>query len=533
MKANRREFLKHLGLGVAGLGIASTLPGSAWAVARTGSKLVRSTPEAEGIASADILALVESLEKNNAGLHSLMIVRHGKVVAEGWWAPYAPELKHTLYSLSKSFTSTAIGLAVNEKLLNVDDRVISFFPNDTPENVGPNLAAMRVKDLLTMSTGHDKDTSGTMRSSDNWIRNFLALPVEHQPGTYFVYNSGATFMLSAILQKITGQTVLQYLTPRLFGPLDITGATWDSNPQEINTGGWGLSLKTEDIAKFGQLYLQKGMWNGKRLVPEAWVNNATSFQVQSTTPGSGTTKLNPESDWHQGYGYQFWRCRHNSYRGDGAYGQYCVVMPEQDAVVAITSETANMQATLNQIWSILLPAMKSGALSTNPTAQTKLKQKMASLEMPLSTQPAPSPLQATVSGKLFRLEPNDLKVQTVSLTFDKNTCLFKVQDESGTHAITAGIGRWTDGRTTMPGTPPNLVPSPKKPGTSSRVAASGAWTDENTFVMTWQFTETPHSDTVTCRFTQDGLQVEFLNSITAMSKGQKDKRPVLQGRRAV
>ncbi|GAA4446546.1 hypothetical protein GCM10023189_01790 [Nibrella saemangeumensis] len=531
MKTNRREFLKYLGLGAAGLGIATTLPDLAWS--RPVARLVRSTPEAEGIASSDILALVESLEENNAGLHSLMIVRHGKVVAEGWWAPYAPELKHTLYSLSKSFTSTAIGLAVNENLLKVEDRVISFFPSDTPEKVGPNLAAMRIKDLLTMSTGHDKDTTGAMRASDTWIKNFLALPVDHQPGTHFVYNSGATFMLSAILQKITGQTVLQYLTPRLFEPLNIVGATWDVNPQGINTGGWGLSLKTEDIAKFGQLYLQKGRWSGKQLVPEAWVSEATSFQVQSGTPGTGASKPNPESDWSQGYGYQFWRCRHNSYRGDGAYGQYCVVMPEQDAVVAITSETANMQSTLNQIWTILLPAMKAGALPQNSTAQAQLKQKITSLIMPLSTQPAASSLQSAVSGKTFRLEPNDLKIQTVSLTFDKNTCLFKVQDETGIHAITAGIGRWTDGRTTMPGTPPNLVPSPKKPGTSSRVAASGAWTDENTFVMTWRFTETPHSDTVTCRFGQDGIQIEFLNSITAMSKGQKDKRPVLQGRRAV
>ena len=196
----------------------------------------------------------------------------------------------------------------------------------------------------------------------------------YKPGTHFLYNTPATFMLSAIVQKATGMTVLDYLTPRLFEPLGIEHPTWETNPQGINTGGYGLSIRTEDIARFGQLYLQKGRWKGKQLVPAAWVEAATARQ---TSNGS-----DPKSDWDQGYGYQFWRSRHGAFRGDGAFGQFCIVLPEQDAVIAITSGTRDMQSVLNLVWNQLLPAMKAAPLATEPEAQKKLEQKLSSLVLP-------------------------------------------------------------------------------------------------------------------------------------------------------
>jgi len=173
-------------------------------------KLPRSLPANQGVASGGLLDFVSAIEKANLNVHSLMVLRHGQVVAEGWWAPYAPQFKHTLYSLSKSFTSTAVGMAVAEGKLTVDDKVISFFKADLPATISDNLAAMRVKDLLTMTTGHDKEPTPSMRAdgNKNWIRAFLADPVDHKPGTHFVYNSGATYMLSAIVQKLSGQPVL-------------------------------------------------------------------------------------------------------------------------------------------------------------------------------------------------------------------------------------------------------------------------------------------------------------------------------------
>lgn len=273
MTLNRREFLGKVGVSALQIGLISQLPSSSWASSAANSGLPRSLPEAQGVSSKGILEFVNAVETKNLNLHSLMVVRHGNIVAEGWWGPYAPDLKHTLYSLSKSFTSTAIGMAVAEGKLTVEDKVVSFFPKDLPASVSPNLAAMRVKDLLTMSTGHDTDSTPALRNSaeTNWVKSFLAFPVEHEPGTFFVYNSGATYMLSAIIQKLTGENVLTYLTPRLFKPLNILGADWEVDPNGINTGGWGLRLKTEDIAKFGQLLIRKGMWNGKRLLAENWI----------------------------------------------------------------------------------------------------------------------------------------------------------------------------------------------------------------------------------------------------------------------
>ena len=218
----------------------------------------------QGISSAAITAFVKAAQKSIQSLHSFMLLRHGTVVAEGWWYPYRPEAPHMLFSLSKSFTSTAVGFAVAEGRLSVDDSVLSFFPDDAPKKVSPNLAAMQVRHLLSMSTGHDQDaTERTLRRKDrNAAKAFLSLPVEHEPGTHFVYNSAASYMLSAIVQKLTGQTLLDYLTPRLFEPLGIQGATWESYGNHegvaVNFGGWGLNVKTEDIARLGQLYLQKG-----------------------------------------------------------------------------------------------------------------------------------------------------------------------------------------------------------------------------------------------------------------------------------
>jgi CubicO group peptidase (beta-lactamase class C family) len=333
------------------------------------SPLPRSSPEAQGVSSADVRAFVEAADKAVDTMHSFMLVRHGHVVAEGWWKPESAEKPHVMYSLSKSFTSTALGFAVAEGKLSIDDPVLKFFPDDAPAQPSDKLKAMRVRDLLTMSTGHQ--TEPKLTPDEPWVKSFLAHPVEHKPGTHFLYNSAGTYMCSAIVQKLTGQTVLDYLRPHLFEPLGIEGAEWSTSPQGISAGGWGLFIRTEDIAKFGQLLLQKGQWNGKQLIPASWVEQATSKQVSN---GSDPTK-----DWDQGYGFQFWRCRHGAYRGDGAFGQFCLVLPEQDAVVAITADAKDMQAELNIVWDKLLPAFHKDALAENADEAAKLKSALANL----------------------------------------------------------------------------------------------------------------------------------------------------------
>ncbi|MFM8263936.1 MAG: serine hydrolase domain-containing protein [Pirellula sp.] len=326
------------------------------------SPLPRATPESQGVSSKAIADFIQAADEKVNSMHSLMILRHGKVIAEAWWAPEDADKPHVLWSLSKSFTSTAVGLAVQEGKLSIDDRVVGFFPEDLPAEPVENLRNMKVKDLLTMSTGHADEPN--VRQTQDWIKSFLAHPVPHAPGSFFRYNTPATFMQSAIVQKVTGQTVVEYLQTRLFDPLGIDPPRWDKNPQGISLGGYGLFLKTEEIAKFGQLYLQKGLWQGKQLIPADWVDLATSKQVSNGN--------NPSSDWNQGYGFQFWRSRHNAFRGDGKDGQFCIVMPDQDAVVVMTANTANMQAQLSLVWDHLLGGFQGEALSEDPKNQEVL-----------------------------------------------------------------------------------------------------------------------------------------------------------------
>jgi CubicO group peptidase (beta-lactamase class C family) len=355
--------------------VVSVLAGSLIAPSASTAKqpLLRSTPEAEGISSQAIQDFVSTVDKINT-LHSFMLLRHGRVIAEGWWKPEAPDKPHVLHSLSKSFNSTAVGLAIAEGKLSLDDPVLKFFPGDAPAEPSENLKAMKVRDLLTMSCGHDTEAKRVGGAPS--VKAFLAQPVPHTPGTHFLYNTMGSYTLSAIVTKATGQTSLEFLKPRLFEPLGIENPDWPSSPEGNSLGGYGLMLCTEDIARFGQLYLQKGKWNGKQLVPESWIEQATSKQVPNDKEGHSKIGI----DWVQGYGFQFWRCTHNAFRGDGANGQLCVVIPDKDAVIAITADTGQFQDEMNAIWDKLYPAFQSDALPENAAGVEKLKQSIAVLE---------------------------------------------------------------------------------------------------------------------------------------------------------
>lgn len=322
--------------------------------------LPRSPAEAEKVSIKNVRNYLDDVKKHGQDLHSLMLLRHGKVVFEEWFGDNAANKPHILNSVSKTFTSTAIGFAVQEKLITVDDQLISFFPEYLPAEVSDNLKAVKIKDLLTMSVGHDKDPTGeirTQKEAGDWERLFLATPVVHKPGTRFVYNSLATYMLSAIIQKVTGETLTEYLYPRLFRPLGIVGARWEMSPSNVNIGGWGLFVKTEDMAKLGQFLLQKGKWNGKQILSEDWVNEATSFKIQQPTVDANGKKIN-NPDWTQGYCYQIWRCRHNAFRADGAAGQFIIMLPDKDAVIVATANIDDMKAELDLIWKHLLKAFR-------------------------------------------------------------------------------------------------------------------------------------------------------------------------------
>ncbi len=429
-------------------------------------------------------AFVEAADKHIDSLHGFVLVRHGHVVAEGWWTPYSADSAHELYSLSKSFTSTAVGLAIAEGKLRLDDPILKFFPDEAPDHPSANLKAMRLSDLLRMSTGQQSEPP--RRGDEPWAKTFLKQPVPFKPGTHFLYNTSATYMLSAAVQKATGQTVLDYLQPRLFEPLGIAKPNWLTSPQGISAGGYGLSLRTGDIAKFGQLYLQKGKWQGKQLVPSAWVEAATSRQ---TSNGS-----NPSSDWDQGYGYQFWRCRHGAYRGDGAFGQFCIVLPKQDAVIAITAGVRDMQAVLNLVWDQLLPAIEPAPLPENEPARTALARTLKGLMLHL---PKANGTPAKAAGRKYLFSANDRKLESIALEDGgkDGTTTLVMRMNGNDQSIVCPRGTWHKDRLAW-----NRLP--KQPA-----ATGGAWTSDDTFTAKICFYETPFVVTVRLKF--DGNEVRI------------------------
>lgn len=495
----KHPVLPRLGALAAALLLSNTAPAAETA-------LPRATPESVGIASAGISALIDEAEAKAYGLHGIMILRHGKVVAEGWWAPYSADEPHMLFSLSKSFTSTAIGMLQAEGRVNIHDKLHTYFPDEVPADATENQKNLRLRDLLMMSTGQHKedvDKIAIMAPDGTGTKQFLAAPVNQKPGTLFYYNTPATFMLSATLQKITGQTLRDYLVPRLFEPLGIPTPEWDSTPQGYSFGGSGLHLRTEDIAKFGQLLLQRGEWNGKRLVPAEWVDLATSRQVSN---GS-----NPESDWDQGYGFQFWRCIPGFYRADGAFGQYVIVIPEHDTVIAINSGTRDMGGIMKMLWAKFLPELRAGALPENPSAHAALRQRLASLSLPVTAGAATSPLAATIAGRKFAFETNDPTLESLSLDIAADGAVtLKARQYGRDLSVTAGRGAWVRGE------------FPLNQNTKQPVAASGAWTADDTYTLQLAQYRAPFIATFRLKFAGDTVTFE-----RTMNVGFGNQQPVV------
>jgi CubicO group peptidase (beta-lactamase class C family) len=319
------------------------------------SALPRSTAEMQGVAPAAIERFIAEITKSRiGGVHSFMLVRHGCVVAERWWAPHTPETPHVLNSLTKSFVGTAVGFAIADGKLNLDDPILKFFPREAPAQPDAALASLTVRDLLRMATGHVSEKAEALLSKGfpaDFVTQYLALPFAVRPGEKFHYEPAASHLLSLIVQQVTAQATQDYLQSRLFDPLAIAAPRWDQSPVGTTIGCFGLYLRTEDLAKFGQLYLQKGRWGERQLLPASWVEAATSKEIDNP-------KVGGDPDWTQGYGYQFWRCRHDFYRADGAGGQLCIVMPQHDAVVVVTAQTAHMKQLMEAVWNLLLPGLE-------------------------------------------------------------------------------------------------------------------------------------------------------------------------------
>jgi CubicO group peptidase (beta-lactamase class C family) len=517
---NRRVFLKDAGLITLYIGSSPYLRSYSRGEKVAGAySLPRSTPELQGISSAALSRFLEAIKESGQEFHSLMILRHGQVIAEAWWAPYSSEHRQQLYSLSKSFTGTAIGLAQSEGLLTVDDPVIKFFPDLLPGEISDNLAALKIRHLLSMSVGHAKDSILLLEASPAgvpWEKTFLSLPVVFEPGSPVMYNSGASFILSAIIKKVTGQTAHEYLGPRLYQPLGITNTTWGENWEGINMGASHLRMPTEAIARFGQLYLQKGMWGGKQVISKEWVAAASFKQIEN---GKN------DSSWGYGYGYQFWLNPPGGFRADGAFGQYSMILPELDAVVAITSESIDTKKTMQIVWDSLLPEMKPGPLPADNVARQTLLTELKALKYDPPQLAVNSPVIAKIAGKEFLLDQNVFNAAAVSFRFKENECIFTLKEAGKPDVvITNGINHWIREGNLKPSA--HSMFSLRRIDFDSIVAASAGWQDENTLLMSWRYIETVHGDSVACTFDGDKVTLKFLFSVNRLQNKPDDRKDI-------
>ena len=417
--------------------------------------LPRSTPSAQGVAASGVAAFVDALEAHPAiDPHSIVLVRHGHVVAEGWWAPFTPDRLHLLYSLSKTFLSTAVGFAVQEGLLSLDDAVADHFP-EFRDQLPEASRRILVRHALAMASGHAIDMATTSITTDPLepVRGFLLHAPEHEPGTWFTYNQPANYSVAAIVQRAAGTDLVGYLRPRLLDPLGVEPVSWQQYPSGRSLGFTGLHATTETIAKLGQVHLADGVWEGEQVLPEGWAAEVREKRVDTDREG------NP--DWAQGYGFQVWMARHG-YRGDGAYGQFCVILPEHDAVLALTSATEDMQAVLDAAWTHLLPAF--GDDGEGEEADRALADRLGALELPATGGAATGSGTARTSWEGSGL--------TAALE-DGGVVL---ADGTVTLRLPIGTGGWTvlEGDDDAP-----------------PVAVSGGWTDD-VLRLDLQFLEGPH-----------------------------------------
>ncbi|MGI5451926.1 serine hydrolase domain-containing protein [Streptomyces sp. CA-249302] len=446
--------------------------------------LPSSAPAAQGVDAAGVHAFLDALEAApDIEPHSLMILRHGRLVASGWWAPYTPDRLHLLYSLSKSFTATAAGLAAGEGLLDFDDPVISYFPEFEADITDPRSRSMLVRHVASMASGHEQETYDRARALDpvHPVRGFLLLPPDHDPGTVFAYNQPATFALAAIVQRVTGQSLSGYLRPRLLDPLGIGEVAWLTGRSGLELGFTGLHGTTDAIARLGQLYLGEGVWEGERLLSREWVAEATRVHI----PTEGAMQdQGDRGDWQRGYGFQFWRSRHG-YRGDGAYGQFCLVLPEHDAVIAMTAATEQMQKVLNLVWEHLLPAFGPEPLFGREADDTALRDRLALLALPPSEgKPAPPERASEWTGAEFTpaggLCVDQPKLTSVVVRPGPDGWTGTLTEDGRPLELPVGEGGWTVAEEPLP------------------VAVSGGWADADNLAVELVFLETPHRLTVSC-----------------------------------
>ena len=418
-------------------------------------------------------------------IHTLQIWRDDEMLVRIAQPPFSCTDRREVYSLSKTFTSTAVGAACDRGLLSPDDRVVDLFPDKLPETVPENLAAMRVSHVLSMNTGHASDVMGLMSHTDDPVRAFLAQPVEFAPGTHFVYNNGATCLLSAIVRRVTGQPLYDFLTRTVLAPIGIMGLVWNRTADALNEGCCGVQTTSDEIARLGRLYLHRGVWEGKRILSEEWIDAATSFHSDNSSNGT--------PDWKSGYGYQIWINAREGFRGDGAFGQLMVVLPARALVLAVQARVPSMQDEMDMLMELVTHLTDEGAGEA--------------LSVPGFPAPAAVPLPET--DGYYIPEANPFGWTMVRLCAKADGLTLETSDGRRTETFRAGVGAYALSEVTERFRKPKLVPGMLacEPETI-RTSACASYAD-GVYTVLSRHRSDPHTETIRLRVGDGRLEIEF------------------------
>jgi CubicO group peptidase (beta-lactamase class C family) len=423
------------------------------------------TPEEAGIPSLAIEQFIGRLEDRRLCMHSLMVIRYGAIVAEGYWKPFEAKRKHRMYSVTKSFVSIAIGLLEGEGRLTLDDRVTDYFPEKLPEDgVHPYIEAMTIRDLLMMASVHEKTTYKMMKD-DDWVKTFFVVPPSHLPGQVFSYDTSATLTLTAIVEKLSGLSLLDYMRPRLLDPIGFSKDAYAlKTPLGLTQGGSALICTPRDLAKFALVCMREGNWNGRQLIPKEFIRAATSKQID--------TASNPYVDSQQGYGYQFWRCRNNGFVLAGMGGQLSICLPDQELIIVTTADLQpnpdGQQVVCDALWETIYPDLAEGPLAANDDAYRKLEQTIQQLSIVLPEGEHSSTKTTEIHGQTYHFTDNEMGIYQARFEFYGDEGVFEFQNRGGIYRLSFGLGK--------------TIPQ-KFPIYDYECISAGAWLNERTLEL--------------------------------------------------
>lgn len=492
----------------------------------------RSTPESVGISSKAVLKLIDHLEEDYSEIHSLMIMRHDQITAEGWWQPYSPAVRHQMMSASKTFSGTAIGLAVKEGITSMDEKISEIFPEYIPENASENLMKITVRDLLCMGSGCEP----VMPVDQNWPMNFFNDgEFKYEPGTHFLYNNAAGTLLALIIKKRTGQNLPEFLKERLFEKIgiDYDNVTWFSGPDGTNFAPGGMHCTTEDLLRLMRLYLHNGNWDGDQILDEEYVRLATSKRIDSSNI-FGYAQTDRFSDNVFGYGYMMWISHDDmGYRAEGGYGQFGIVIPKLDMIIAITqtsSESPVSQTTLDYVWQFA-ETVQEDTLPEDPETYRQLENRLSRLSVkrdpvnPHGIFPHPGVTyraeEKGIAPYALFFDPIKAREEAKTMT-GINEFSFQTDENNPYHVRMHCLINGNEYHLSIPTDGSRAYHVIPEMIYASEVLLSGYWQNENTFRVRFRWYETCFTRELSFRFTENGC------TVSAVMVHGEDRDPLKQ-----